>query len=131
MASNEQIQDIVDRYLATFTAGDRASWLALWAADATMEDPVGTPVKTGHDEIGGFFDESMGMADSIRLVATGPARIAAGEVAFPMQARPTIGGAELVVDIIDVMAFTDGPDGPRISTMRAFWDPSTMRPADD
>lgn len=132
MPTNEQIQDVVDRYVDRFSAGDRAGWLALWAEDATMEDPVGTPVKNGHDEIGEFFDQSMGMADSLRLVRTGPVRIAAGEAAFPMQARPTMGGTEYAVDIIDVMAFADGPDGGAlIATMRAFWDPATMHPADD
>jgi steroid delta-isomerase len=131
MAEAEQIRAVVEQYVAHFSAGDRAGWLALWAEDATMEDPVGTPLKTGHDEIGAFFEQSMTMADSLRLVLTGPVCIAAGEVAFGMQARPTMGGTEFCVDIVDVMQFSDGPDGtPRIQTMRAFWDPATMRPAD-
>jgi steroid delta-isomerase len=130
MADADQIRALVDAYVTHFSAGDRASWLALWADDATMEDPVGTPVKHGTEEVGAFFDQSMSMADTLRLVLTGPVCIAAGEVAFGMQARPTIGGTELVVDIVDVMQFSDGDDGPRIQTMRAFWDPAAMRPAD-
>lgn len=131
MADADQIRTVVEQYVAHFSAGDRASWLDLWADDATMEDPVGTPLKRGHEEIGAFFEQSMSMADSLRLVLSGPVCIAAGEVAFGMQARPTMGGTEFCVDIVDVMQFRDGPDGsPRIQTMRAFWDPSTMRPAD-
>jgi steroid delta-isomerase len=53
--------------------------------------------------------------------------VAAGECAFPMQARPVIGEDTYAVDIIDVMTFD--ADG-RILTMRAFWDPAEMRPAD-
>jgi steroid delta-isomerase len=68
------------------------------------------------------------MAESIELRQTGPVRVAAGECAFPMQARPTIGGSVLCVDIIDVMTFDDTG---KITTMRAFWDPAEMRPADD
>ena len=55
-------------------------------------------------------------------------RVAAGEGAFPMQARPSMGGATYCVDIIDVMTFDDAG---KITTMRAFWDPAEMRPADD
>jgi steroid Delta-isomerase len=153
MTDAADIAHTVDQYIERFSAGDRAGWLDLWAPDATMEDPVGTPVKAGHDEIGGFFDESRAMADVLRLVRTGPVRIVAGEAAFPFQARPTIGGTEFCVDIIDVMTFTANPDTgaadtgaadaeagsggvegevrAQIATMRAFWDPATMRPADD
>lgn len=82
----------------------------------------------GRDAIGGFFDQSRLLADSIELRPTGPIRVAAGECAFPMQARPDIGGTTFVVDIIDVMTFDDAG---QITTMRAFWDPAEMRPADD
>ena len=68
------------------------------------------------------------MADSIELRLTGPVRVAAGECAFPMQARPTMGGTTYCVDIIDVMTFDDAG---KITSMRAFWDPAEMRPADD
>ena len=55
-------------------------------------------------------------------------RVAAGECAFPTQARPVLGGATFCVDIIDVMTFDDTG---AITTMRAFWDPAEMRPAED
>ncbi len=122
------IRATVERYCAAFSARDRDAYVALFVDDAWIEDPVGTPRRDGHAGIGAFFDESSGMADAIELRQTGPVRVAAGEAAFPMQARPTIGGSTFVVDIIDVMTFAD--DG-RITTMRAFWDPAEMRPADD
>ena len=101
------IRSTVERYCAAFSAGDRAAYVALFAEDAWIEDPVGTPRRDGHEAIGGFFDESSSLADSIELRQTGPVRVAAGEAAFPMQARPDIGGATMVVDIIDVMTFDD------------------------
>ena len=122
------IRATVDAYCAAFSAGDKAEYVGLFADDAWLEDPVGSPRLSGHDEIGGFFDQSSAMADSIELRRTGPVRAAAGEGAFPMQARPNIGGTTFVVDIIDVMTFDDAG---RITTMRAFWDPAEMRPADD
>ncbi len=121
------IRSAVEAYCAAFTAGDRAAYVGLYADDGWIEDPVGSERLVGHQAIGGFFDQSQAMADSIELRLTGPVVVAAGEAAFPMQARPTIGGTEFMVDIIDVMTFAD--DG-RITTMRAFWDAAEMRPAD-
>ncbi len=122
------IRSTVEAYCAAFTQRDRDAYLGLFAQDAWIEDPVGSPRLEGRDALGGFFDQSSAMADTIELRQTGPVRVAAGECAFPMQARPEIGGTTFVVDIIDVMTFAD--DG-RITTMRAFWDPAEMRPADD
>lgn len=122
------IRSTVDAYLAAFSAADKDAYVACFAGGARVEDPVGTPVHEGADAIGAFFTMSSSMADSIELRLTGPVRVAAGECAFPMQARPVIGGAVHVVDIIDVMAFDDLG---KITAMRAFWDPATLRPADD
>src|SRR5215218_2669070 len=99
-------------------------YVGLFADDAWIEDPIGSPRLTGPDEIGGFFDQSSSMAESIELRRTGPVRAAVGEGAFPMQARPNIGGTTFVVDIIDVMTFDDAG---KITTMRAYWDPAEMR----
>lgn len=127
-ADAASIRSAVEAYCAAFTKGDRAAYVGLFAESAWIEDPVGSPRLQGREAIGGFFDQSSAMADSIELRQTGPVRVAAGECAFPMQARPDIGGTTFVVDIIDVMTFDD--EG-RITTMRAFWDPAEMRPADD
>ena len=121
------IRAAVDRYTSCFSARDRTAFLANFADDAWIEDPVGTPRREGIDAIGAFFDETQGLSDEISLVRTGPVRVAAGEAAFPMQARPVIGGTTFALDIIDVMTFDEGG---RITTMRAFWDPAEMRPAD-
>ena len=122
------IRSAVDAYCAAFSAGDRNAYVARFAPDAWIEDPVGTPRHQGADAIGAFFESSAALADSIELRLTGPVRVAAGECAFPMQARPNIGGTTYCVDIIDVMTFDDAG---KITTMRAFWDASEMRPAVD
>jgi len=121
------IRAAVESYCAAFTAGDRDAYLGVFAPDAWIEDPVGSPRHEGRDALGTFFDNARGMADTIELRLTGPVRVAAGECAFPMQARPVLGDTTFVVDIIDVMTFDD--DG-KVTTMRAFWDPAEMRPAE-
>ena len=122
------IRATVEAYCASFSAGDQDAYLALVAPDAWIEDPIGSPRVEGHEGLAGFFTQTKAMAESIELRQTGPVRVAVGECAFPMQARPVIGGDTYVVDIIDVMTFDDAG---KITTMRAFWDPAEMRPADD
>lgn len=122
------IRSAVDAYCAAFTNGDRTAYVGLFADDGWIEDPVGTPRHEGVEAIGAFFDQMSTMADSIELRRTGPVRVAAGEGAFPMQARPTIGDTVMCMDIIDVMTFDDAG---KITSMRAFWDPAEMRPAED
>jgi len=122
------IRATIEAYCAAFTAGDQAAYVDLFADGAWIEDPVGTDRYEGKEAISGFVAQSSSLAESIELRQTGPVRVAAGECAFPMQARPSIGGTTFVVDIIDVMTFDDAG---KITTMRAFWDPTEMRPAED
>jgi steroid Delta-isomerase len=126
MATEEQIKDTVERYLATFSAGDREGWLDLFTPDATVEDPVGSDVCKGRDEIGTFWDTSRSLAGSITLhLVQGPGG-SDREAAFAMEAHAEVGGNTMVVPTIDVMTFAD--DG-RITSQRAFWSASAMRPA--
>lgn len=125
MATKDEIIALVDRYLEVFSEGDKGGYLALFAEDGTVEDPVGTDVHRGREAIAAFWDGVRGLSPVIELVPTGPPRVAGHEVAFPMQAISTIGDDRVVVDIIDV--FDVAPDG-RISSMRAFWDMADMRP---
>lgn len=125
MPSPDEIRAVVTRYMEAMSANDKEGYVALFAPDATIEDPVGTEVHTGHDEIRAFWDMVHTLSSSITLVPTGPPRVAGREVAFPMQAISEVGGSKLVVDIIDVFALDDEC---RITSMRAFWDPAEMRP---
>jgi steroid delta-isomerase len=127
MPDADVIRKTIEDYLARFTAGDREGWLDLWADGATMEDPVGTPVRTGREEIGAFWDQGRAAADSVELRASGPAIVIGNEAAFPFEVRPSLGGATMVLPAIDVMTFDE--DG-RVTSQRAFVDFAMLRPAD-
>ncbi len=126
MADAADIQATIERYWSTLSAGDREGWLALFADDATMEDPVGTPLKRGKDEIGAFFDQSVAAADAVELRGMGATVIVGNEAAFAMEVRPTVGGAAMTMPVIDVMTFDDDA---KITTQRAFVDFGQLRPA--
>jgi steroid delta-isomerase len=127
MPTADEIRTTVANYVEYFTAGDTANWVNLFAEDARVEDPVGSPLNEGHEAIGAFFEMSQSLGDSITLVPTGPVRVAGNEAAWPMQAVTSVGDAKLVVDIIDVMVFDEQA---RITSLRAFWDPAEIRSAE-
>jgi steroid delta-isomerase len=122
------IRSAVEAYPGAFSRRDREALLQVFAEDAWIEDPVGSPRHEGREALRSFFDQTRSMADTIELRLTGPIRVAAGECAFPMQALPDLGGTRFVMDIIDVMTFDDAG---LITTMRAFFDAAEMRPAED
>jgi steroid delta-isomerase len=128
MVDAAAIRSTIDGYMAAFTASDKDAWLASFADGAWIEDPVGTPRRVGRDELSTFWDETHGLPDAVSLVPLGITHVIGNEAAFTMQARPVVGGVTYALDIIDLMTFDDEA---RITTMRAFFDPTTMRQVDD
>jgi steroid delta-isomerase len=115
----------IDAYLASFGASDRETYVGAFAADGWLEDPVGSPRRVGHDAIRAFWDESRSLADSIDLVALGFRVVVGNEAVLTLQARPLVGGQTFALDIVDHMTFDDAG---KITSLRAFFDPSTMAP---
>lgn len=128
MADADTLRSNIAAYTARFTAEDREGWLDLFADDAWIEDPVGTPRRTGRKEIGEFWDEVHTVPDAIELRPLGIVTVIGDEGIFTMQARATLGDSVFGVDIIDLMTFDDAG---KIATMRAFFDQSTMAPVTD
>lgn len=124
---SELLRGRIRTYMERFSANDREGWLDLFADDAWIEDPVGTPRRQGRAEIGAFWDESHEVPDAIELVPLGILTVVGDEAAFTMQARATLGGQVFGIDVIDLMTFDDAG---RITTMRAFFDPTALRPLD-
>jgi len=123
------IRSTIDAYCETFTANDRERWLACWADDATMEDPVGTPLKKGKDEIGAFYDQGHKTApEGLVLELTGEPVIVGDEAAIPMRVVVTMGGTKLTTPIVDVMKFDADA---KIAAQRAFVDLSKLAPFSD
>ena len=55
MPSAEHIRETVNRYLTLVAGGSAEEIAALFADDATLEDPVGGEVHIGRGAIRGFF----------------------------------------------------------------------------
>lgn len=121
----DEIRATIDNYCERFSASDRVGWLGLFAEDATVEDPVGSPVRRGLSEIGAFFDESHGAPDSIELKLNAPAIIIGSQAAFSFTIRVNLAGEMFTLQAIDVMTFDESA---RITSQRAFVDHATMTP---
>lgn len=114
-ASNERIREVIEAYVDRVANGTTDEVLALYAEDATVEDPVGTEVRATRESIREFYAGLEGLEQEGRLLA---ARIAGGQAAFQFELATKAGDQTYTLSPIDVMTFDD--DG-RITSMRAFW----------
>ena len=121
MPTPEQIEAAVHAYVEAFAKGDPELAVAIFAEDATIEDPVGSPLKRGHDEIRAFYQASM--ATGARLVLDGPIRVAEGHAAFAFHVPLHFDGKDMEIHVIDTFAF-DAVG--KVREMRAFFGPGNM-----
>ena len=117
----DALQGFVQRYLDTVAAGTADDVAALYAEDATLEDPVGGgEVHIGRQAIAGFYKGMEGDHEITTELLT--FRAGGHEAAFVFAI--TVGGA-MRIEPIEVMTF-DG-DG-RITSMKAYWGPQNITP---
>ena len=65
------------------TKGDVEGIVALYADDATIEDPVGSALHRGSDAIRAFYKAGAG-AGTVTMKRTGPVHVAGREAATPL-----------------------------------------------
>ncbi len=124
MPTTEQMLAVVDGYVAGFEAGDADMIAALFADEATVEDPVGTPMKVGKEEIRTFY--AFSTATGAKLELLGDPRCAADYVAFPFAVLLDWQGNKSRIEVIDTFRINDAG---KITEMRAFWGPANMKSA--
>ncbi len=116
--------------MAAVEAGDRAAWLALFAPDAVVEDPIGPSMfdsegngHRGADAIAAFYDNviSMGSVEfAIRESFAGGNECA--NVGTITTTLPD--GSRAIVDGVYTYRVNDNGD---VVALRAYWEPSRMR----
>ena len=124
MASADQIRATVDAYVDAYARNDKAAFLALWAPDGVLEDPVGTPAHVGVDALGAFWDGARELADRIVLKPKSTI-LAGGDAAVVIEINAHMGDGGLVMTAVDVMQFDDDA---RLTSVRAYWDMATATP---
>lgn len=118
MLTPEQIQASLALYVRLVDAGDIDGILALYAPDATVEDPVGAAVHRGIEAIARFYREGLARSRA-RASLDGAVRATHnGYGAVPLRVELDWDGRRCSIEVIDVMEFdTEG----RIRSMRAYW----------
>jgi hypothetical protein len=118
--SDAETRTVVERHVELWNAGDKEAWIAHWRSASpggiSMEDPVGTPIKRGHDIPNQVWDNSFGQGAwtlSIDHLVT-----AGNEVALVVNNEGVINGASVLVRSIEICKF--GDDGSL--NIRTFWD---------
>jgi steroid delta-isomerase len=123
-------RDASIRSMAAVEAGSREGWLAQFAPDAVVEDPIGPsmfdPEGTGHhghDGVGAFYDT---------VVSSGQVRFAIRESYVAGNECANVGtitttfadGSRAIVD--GVYTYRIGNDG-KVAALRAYWEADAIR----
>ncbi|HKY91881.1 MAG TPA: steroid Delta-isomerase [Nevskiaceae bacterium] len=122
MPTEQQMKAAMQAYIDAFNRVDPDAIVALYADDATVEDPVGTPLKKGKAQIDQFY--KLSIKSGAKLALSAPIRASHGNsaaMAFDVNLNMPEGKA--VIHVIDVMTFDDAG---RFTSMRAFWGKSDM-----
>lgn len=119
----QEIEARLAEYREALETMETDRWVGQYAENATVEDPVGGPVHSGHDQLRTFFE---GVRKNFKLLTIQPELtvIAPPEAAI----KATVSGTttkdfELKFSLISTYKFRD--DG-KVLQMRAFWDPSEL-----
>lgn len=115
--SEAHMKATLQEYVDALNRGDLDAVMALYDDEATVEDPVGTPVRKGHAEIAALYQQALDAGFKLKLVA--PIRASHGDAA----AMAFDSTGSVTVRVIDVMRFN--PDG-KIRSMQAFWGPGDL-----
>ena len=113
----------VHAYVAALNARDLDAIVALYADDATVEDPVGSAPKVGIEAIRAFYARSTALP--LQVVLDGELRVVANECAFAFSVSFVHEGRQTTIRPIDTFRFDAAG---RIVQMRAFFGPGNVHP---
>lgn len=129
MPSQAEMKATMLKYVASVNAGDLEAILALYAEDATVEDPVGTPPVPASN-LRSFYQRAIDSRCELKVTAGpfgsfGNACAMAAEVLVSALPDAAAGEAKLV-SLVEVMTFNAAG---KIQSMRAYWGEEEIRPA--
>ncbi len=118
MPSHDDILQLVERYAATFSARDRAGWLAIFEEDVEVYEPADSPLRRGRAVFAKVFDEVLAAGIEVRLQ---PLRVIVNgnEAAVHMQVHMVSGGTVTDTSVIEIFTVSDAG---RIARFRAYLD---------
>jgi ketosteroid isomerase-like protein len=98
---------------------DRDGWLALFAPDAYVEDPVGGGRHEGVDAIGAFHDSTISTVESFDYEIERSYQCG-NEAAVVARFAIVAAGMTLDMDVVNI--YEVAADGEHLQSLRSFWD---------
>ena len=121
MPTADDIRASIDAYRAAAAATDLDAYMALFADDAVMQDPVPNPALEGADAIREFIGNAMSLVETIEFDPE-DVIVCGDEAVMVSTMRSVMPTATMQLHLVHHWTF--GADG-RITRMRVFWDPAT------
>ncbi|MFE4458261.1 nuclear transport factor 2 family protein [Nocardia tengchongensis] len=116
-----QPRDVVEQYVKLVATGPTSAILDLYAADAVIEDPIGSPERRGHEAIGELYKALENLERETELHTV---KVAGNHVAAHFTLVTVANGHKMTLAPIDVMELDD--EG-KIIKMRAYWGPDDLK----
>ena len=111
--SQSQMKATLHNYVDLFNAGNADAVIALYADDATIEDPIGSPLKTGRAGVEAFVRGVITRGVKYELISPiGSSNIDVAEMAIRAHSGATL------LNVIELYTF-DGAG--KITSMKAYW----------
>ena len=123
MTNENTMRAAMQEYIDAFNRSDADALIALFADDATVEDPVGTDPKEGIAAIAEFYRYAVSLGARLKLSA--PIRTShSNSAAMAFDVSLTMEQGPCVISSIDVMTFNEQG---KFTSMRAYWGPGDMK----
>ena len=119
--SADTVRATIAGYMAALESGRSATIAALYADDATLEDPVGSEPKVGSEAIAEHYSALDGTRQKAELLTL---KISGASAAFHFRVTTPMGDKVYEAEPIDVMTIDESG---RITSMRAYWSPEDMK----
>jgi steroid Delta-isomerase len=121
------VRELGMRSRAAVSAGDRDGWLALFSADAVVQDPVGPSAfdpegrgHRGHEAIAAFYDNVIATSEAVEFEIF-ESYMCGDEVADVGIIRTTLAGGQHQAVVHGVYTYRSDGAG-KIASLRAFWE---------
>ncbi len=119
---SEKINAAVEAYVDLLSSGTAEQIADLYAANATVEDPIGADLRTTREQLIEFYSVITGMDE--RTATLKWSRVAGDTAVFEFTLVTGTAGMKFEITPIDIMVFDD--DG-KVSSMRAVWEQSDLK----
>lgn len=103
--SRESIIETCDAYVEAMSVGDPARTVKLFTPGASHEEPIGTPVRHGHDEIFAFLAQYRDVG--FTMTRLGPVTIVGNRGAFQSRVDVPTPDGTVSLSAVDIVTVDD------------------------